>query len=126
SAPQMSSLNFPSEPTDNHQRLGALLFNLALYDEAIPEIFIARTKTPKAPATGQTSDEDFRLAVYALRGGFANRAVRYAEPYWKNVPADYVLELAPRELVELLYPVPFRESLLKHTGSRNLDPRFVL
>src|SRR6185503_13526128 len=37
-----------------------------------------------------------------------------------------ILELAPRDLVELLYPVPFRESLLKHASSRNVDPRFVL
>ena len=42
------------------------------------------------------------------------------------MPADYVIELAPREMVQLLYPAPFRESLLKHTGSRNVDPRFVL
>ena len=37
-----------------------------------------------------------------------------------------MIELAPRELVELLYPAPFRESLLKHASSRNVDPRFVL
>jgi soluble lytic murein transglycosylase len=29
-------------------------------------------------------------------------------------------------MVELLYPVPFRESLIKHAGSRGVDPRFVL
>ena len=42
------------------------------------------------------------------------------------MPADYVLELAPRALVDLLYPAPYRESLLKHATSRNVDPRFVL
>ena len=42
------------------------------------------------------------------------------------MPADYVLELAPRDLVELLYPAPYRASLLKHAPSRNVDPRFVL
>ena len=42
------------------------------------------------------------------------------------MPSDYVIDLAPRELVELLYPVPFRESLLKHATTRNVDPRFVL
>ena len=60
-------------------------------------------------------------------GTFApNRAVRFGEQTWKPLPADFVLELAPRDLVELLYPVPFRESLLKHAPSRNVDPRFVL
>jgi soluble lytic murein transglycosylase len=42
------------------------------------------------------------------------------------MPADYVLELAPRDLLELFYPVPYRQSLLKHAPSRNVDPRFVL
>ena len=61
-----------------------------------------------------------------LRAGLPNRAVRFGEQIWKAVPADYVIELAPRDLVELLYPIPFRESLLKHACSRNVDPRFVL
>jgi soluble lytic murein transglycosylase len=29
-------------------------------------------------------------------------------------------------MVELLYPVPYRESLLRHAPPRNVDPRFVL
>jgi soluble lytic murein transglycosylase len=52
--------------------------------------------------------------------------VRFAEPVWKTIPADYVMDLAPRDMVELLYPVPFRESLIKHAGSRGVDPRFIL
>ena len=42
------------------------------------------------------------------------------------MPADFVIELAPRDLSELLVPAPSRELLLKHSGSRNVDPRFVL
>jgi soluble lytic murein transglycosylase len=61
-----------------------------------------------------------------LQAGLPNRTVRFAEQVWKGIPADYVIDLAPRELVEMLYPVPFRESLLKHAPSRNVDPRFVL
>jgi soluble lytic murein transglycosylase len=41
------------------------------------------------------------------------------------VPADYVIELAPRELVEMLYPAPFRDALLQN-GNPAVDPRFVL
>ena len=69
---------------------------------------------------------DYSLAIYSLRGGLANRAVRFGEQFWKNVPADFVLELAPRELVDLLYPLPYRESLLAHAPPRGIDPRFVL
>jgi soluble lytic murein transglycosylase len=102
-----------------HEALANSLLLLGLYDEALPELLAAR-KVSAGP------DEDYSVAVLSLRAGIPNRAVRFAEQVWKNVPADYVIELAPRELVELLYPAPFRESLLKHAGSRNLDPRFVL
>jgi soluble lytic murein transglycosylase len=51
--------------------------------------------------------------------------VRFAEQVWKPLPADYLLELAPCEMIEMLYPVPFRESLLQN-GNAAVDPRFVL
>ncbi len=104
---------------ETHDVLANKLLQLGLYDEAIPEYLAAR-KTSRGP------DEDYTIAVLSLRGGIANRAVRFAEQTWKTVPADYLIELAPREMAQLLYPAPFRESLLKHTGSRNVDPRFVL
>ena len=109
----------PDADPESHDALANNLLLLGLYDEAIPEYLAAR-KTSRGP------DEDYTIAVLSLRGGIANRAVRFGEQVWKTVPADYVVELAPREMVQLLYPAPFRESLLKHTGSRNVDPRFVL
>jgi len=36
------------------------------------------------------------------------------------------MEVAPREMIDLLYPLPYRESLLKHAPPRAIDPRFVL
>jgi len=129
------------ESTDSnaHRSLANQLLALGLYDEGIPEFLAARTTAaPLASVSPQTSnappksgptltDEDYTVAVHSLQGnGLPNRAVRFAEQYWRTVPADYVVELAPRQLVELLYPVPYRESLLKHATPRNVDPRFVL
>jgi soluble lytic murein transglycosylase-like protein/TolA-binding protein len=124
---------------ESHQAIGDELFFLGLYDEAIPEFNAARSvqATPAADKTASTtktatiqssglSDTDYSLAVYSLRGGLANRAVRFAEQVWKTVPADYLLDVAPRDMVELLYPVPYRESLLRHAPPRNVDARFVL
>jgi peptidoglycan lytic transglycosylase len=128
------------EPT--HQALAEELFFLGLYDEGVPEFAVARSEKsdltetkPVSPAatpaekitlvTSQ-SDLDYTLAIYSLRGGLANRAVRFGEQLWKNIPADYVLELAPRELVDLLYPLPYREPLLMHAPPRGVDPRFML
>lgn len=126
----------------SHQELAEELFFLGLYDEGVPEFAVARLEVtestankagpsgaspPERTATAiPRSDLDFTLASYSLRGGLANRAVRFGEPAWKNIPADYVLELAPRELVDLLYPLPYRESLLMHASPRGVDPRFVL
>ncbi|HET9714290.1 MAG TPA: lytic transglycosylase domain-containing protein, partial [Pyrinomonadaceae bacterium] len=98
------------------------LLLLGLYDEALPELLAKRAPTPGA----SLSDEDYTIALLSLRAGLPNRAVRFGEQLWKSMPPDYVIELAPRDLLELLYPVPFRESLLKHATPRNVDPRFVL
>ncbi len=98
---------------------GDALLALELYDEALPEILANRTIAPN-------SDEAYTIALLSLRAGFPNRAIRFAEALWKPMPPDYVIELAPRELVGMLFPAPYRESLLKHAPARNVDPRFVL
>jgi soluble lytic murein transglycosylase len=123
----------------SHQAIADDLLFLGLYDEAMPELFAARaassaasqTEKPDKTAKSQdsnsgSSDDAYTVAIYSLRGGLPNRAVRFGEQFWKSVPSDYALELAPRALVELLYPVPYTESLLKHAPATNVDPRFVL
>lgn len=109
-----------ADPLPMHDALADSLLALGLYDEGLPE-FLA-SSAAKAPAI----DLSYTIARLSLQAGLPNRAIRFAEPIWRNVPADYVMDLAPREMVELLYPVPFRESLIKHASSRNVDPRFVL
>ena len=127
-----------------HQPLADELFFLGLYDEGVPEFNAARMlesgsteEQKRGPATGQSksansstknssTDLDFTIAFYSLRGGLTNQAVRFAERIWKQIPGDYLLELAPPQMAELLYPAPFRESLLKHAPPRGLDPRFLL
>ncbi len=87
----------------------------------------AKSTTP-ASNTSKPSSRDmaYTLAVVHKRGEHGDYAVRYAEPLWKNVPRDYLLELAPRELVELLYPAPFPKMIIDSAPSRGVDPRFIL
>jgi soluble lytic murein transglycosylase len=106
----------------NSDSIADNLLLLGLYDEALPELLAKRPSNNSATL----SDEDYTIAVLSLRAGLPNRAVRFGEQLWKSMPPDYVIDLAPRDVLELLYPVPFRESLLKHATSRNVDPRFVL
>ena len=108
--------NSPDSISDN-------LLLLGLYDEAIPELVAQRT--PRGSGS-PPNDEDYTIALLSQRAGNPNRAVRFAEQVWRTLPSDFLIELAPRELVELLYPVAFRESLLQHATSRKVDPRFVL
>ena len=108
-------------PSGDHETLADNLLLLGLYDEAMPELLVARGANKSSGST----DEDYTIALLSLRAGIPNRAVRFAEQVWKPLPADYLLELAPREMIEMLYPVPFRESLLQN-GNAAVDPRFVL
>jgi len=122
--PKLNQISFTptsdADPQPKHDALADALLKLGLYDEALPELLAS-------PAAKNTSpDHAYTLARMSLQAGLPNRAVRFAEQLWKTIPADYVMDLAPRDLIELLYPTPFRESLLKHAGSRGIDPRFVL
>ena len=108
-----------SNVASNRDALANSLLTLGLYDEALPEYLAAKN-------TYATPDESYAIARLSLQAGLPNRAVRFAEPLWKAIPVDYVIDLAPREMIELLYPAPFRESLLKHGATRSVDPRFVL
>lgn len=113
-------------PSNEHKQLAEVLAALALYDEAIPELLLASAGSPLPTSSATPTNSAYTVAYYSLRGGLANRAVRFAEPVWKNAPADFVIELAPRDLIEMLYPAPYRELLLKHSSPRNVDPRFIL
>ncbi len=133
-----SNTSEPKETEPTHLILANELFFLGLYDEAVPEFAKDRATAgsihEEGPINGggshklssSLSDVDYTLALYSLQGGLANRAIRFAEQVWKSVPADYVLEVAPGQLVELLYPAPYRESLLTNSTAKNVDPRFVL
>ncbi|MBV9959151.1 MAG: tetratricopeptide repeat protein, partial [Acidobacteria bacterium] len=102
-----------------------LLF-LGLYDEGAPALAAARNATDEGKAVGLSRDEAYTLAVLYKRGELAEHAVRFAEPLWKEVPSDYLLELAPRELVELLYPAPYAKAINEYAPPRGVDSRFVL
>lgn len=133
----------------SHQKLADELLFLGLYDEGAPELAASRLEKTELsgtsnassdaansrtnssapnPSVAQASSLDFQytLAVSFMRGGNANQALRFALPLWKNVPRDYLLQLAPRQMSELLYPAPHAPALLAHAPSRRVDPRFLL
>jgi soluble lytic murein transglycosylase len=112
----------PASSKPTRRALADELLFLGLYDEGAPELAVAEN----AVEAGRAADSTFTLAVLYKRGDEAGHAVRFAEPLWKSMPADFLLELAPREMVELYYPAPYRAALLEYAPQRGVDPRFVL
>ncbi len=107
-----------------HQTIADELLFLGLYDEGTPEL-----ETAWQSAVGseqENKDQKYTLAVYYKRGDMAYRAVAYIEPLWRKIPDDYQIELIPRGQIELLYPAPYSDSLLKFAAPRSVDPLFVL
>ncbi|CAN5379331.1 hypothetical protein BH20ACI1_BH20ACI1_25590 [soil metagenome] len=108
--------------SNNHRIRADVLLFLGLYDEGTPELDLYLQQMQ----TKISDDLAFTLATFYKRGDWANKAVSFAEPVWRKVPADYQIELIPREQLELLYPTPYADSLLQFAPSKNVDPRFVL
>ncbi len=128
-----------SSSTNHHQTLANELLFLGLYDEAAPELERGQRSEVRGqknnsdinaedqkPKTEDRTDFNYTLAVFYKRGEQANRAISHIEPLWKTIPADYEIQLIPREHLELLYPTPYGDSLLKHALPRAVDSRFVL
>jgi soluble lytic murein transglycosylase len=96
-----------------HQTLANELLFLGLFDEGAPEL--AETGASRATT-----------AFYCARGNCAKLAFDLGEPLLNTLPDDFRLELLPRETAEIMYPMPFRDSLERHAVTRGVDPRFVL
>ncbi|MCC7308574.1 MAG: transglycosylase SLT domain-containing protein [Acidobacteria bacterium] len=109
----------PSAAADLHRPIGERLAFLGLYDEAAPEYEASLS----APPSG---DLGYTLAVQNMRGDRGYKAVAFAEPLWRSVPADYQIELIPTAQIGLLYPAPYRAAFVKFAVPRNVDPRFLL
>ncbi len=97
----------------SRQTIANELLFLGLFDEGASEL--AETGATRAT-----------VAYYCSRGECAKRSYDFSEPLLSALPDDYRLELLPRETAEVMYPMPFRDSLERHAKARGVDPRFVL
>lgn len=120
--------------SDQNRTASDELAFLGLYDEAAPELAKALQKSDDIKGENpqsafrnlQSGDLAYTLAILYKRGDMADRTVAFAEPLWRQVPVDYQIELIPREQLELLYPAPYADSLIKYAPPREVDPRYVL
>ncbi|MBS1790085.1 MAG: transglycosylase SLT domain-containing protein [Acidobacteria bacterium] len=96
-----------------HQTIANELLFLGLFDEGASELAETIASRPT-------------IAYYCSRGECAKRSYDFGEPLLSALPDDYRLELLPRETAEVMYPMPYRDSLARHAKPRGVDPRFVL
>jgi soluble lytic murein transglycosylase len=122
------------KPSDQTKGAGDELAFLGLYDEAAPELAKAVqnnrnsvSSNPQSQIPNPKSDDlAYAVATLYKRGNIADKAVAFAEPLWRQVPADYEIELIPKDQLEMLYPAPYADSLLNYAAPRDVDSRFVL
>lgn len=115
----------PVEAEVTHHTLASELMFLGLYDEGVTEL--AETRPGAGASVYDTnSDVAYSMAVYSNRGDQAYRAIAFGESAAKTIPQDYQLELMPRDLVELIYPAPYRDAFDRFSPRANVDPRLVL
>ncbi len=111
--------------TDRHRAIAEELLFLGLFDEGTPELEFALRQKAGNVRSGDR-DLNYTFAVLYSRGDMAYRAAAFAEPLWRKVPADFLVELIPADHLRLLYPAPYSDLLLKYTPSRDVDPAFLL
>lgn len=111
----------PAADPDSHRAIADELLFLGLPDEAAPE-YDRSLPDPSA----NSGDQGYTKAVLYNRGDRAYKAVAFIEPQWRSVPADYQIDLIPKESIQLLYPAPFRDAFGKYAPPRNADSRFLL
>lgn len=124
-----------NEGEASHQALAAEFIFLGLYDEGVTELADAGIPasqpashyTTRAASMPQSSgDAAYSMAVYSNRGDKAYRAIAFGESAAKAIPQDFQLELMPRDLVELIYPAPYRDAFDRYSPVASVDPRLVL
>lgn len=103
---------------DRHSKLAGVFIKLGLYDDAAAEY----------EAASKIAKRNNNVATAALydRGNKAYRGIAFMEPKWRNVPADFQVELIPHGVARSLYPVPYADSVTKHSADKKVDPRFIL
>jgi soluble lytic murein transglycosylase len=94
------------------------LTSLGLFDEAAPAIESASVKNPGTNA-------EYAIANSYLKGGRADRAAAFVESRVK-LPSDFQIELLPDTVTGMLYPVPYKDELLRSGAANGVDPRFIL
>jgi len=116
-APEFPRLPLPSPAPSEPDRLDNLLA-LGLFDDAVDLIRVRYPLQPAATAVAR--------AEALSRAGATRAAIQSIEVAGKAFPPDFLPQLLPRVVKELLYPRYFHEEIVKESAAHGADPRLVL
>lgn len=114
---ELAPAAFPSIASAG-ESLDESLMALGLFDETVAAI---KSKYP----LGQR-ETTLAQAIALNRAGESKDSILAAEILMKKVPGDFVPELLPRSLLELLYPRYFYDTITTEAERHDADPRLVL
>ena len=115
----------PGRPNDRHRAIADKLLYLGLFDEAAPEFEASLISDFISSRQRLPANAAYTLAVLYQKGDRADRASALFRQLWA-APADIQPEMLAAEYANFIYPVPYRELLLKYAVPRGVDPRFLL
>jgi soluble lytic murein transglycosylase-like protein len=95
-----------------------LLVAMGLFDDAIDDVIDGYPLTP--PASALTRSVALNL------GGAPRESIRAIELSMNGVPDDFVPQLLPAQLRQLLYPRYFYDAIVEEARRHGADPRLVL
>jgi soluble lytic murein transglycosylase-like protein len=109
---------FPKFPLPDGADRMSMLMAMGLFDEAVQDV---RARWPLRPARAAVTQS------LAFNRGYASRDSIYAvEVLMNSVPSDYIPQLLPEVVRELLYPRYFYEAIAEDAKKFDADPTLVL
>ncbi|MBV9497234.1 MAG: lytic transglycosylase domain-containing protein [Acidobacteria bacterium] len=115
---ELTPLSFPAFPSVDAKDRPALLMAMGLFDEAADDV-------PRR--YGLRPMRDGLTQSLALNRGNASRESIYAiEVLTNGLPTDYVPELLPQSVRQLLYPRYFYDAIEEDSAKYKADPTLVL
>ena len=108
---------FPRFPTTSDDR-GDLLMAMGLFDDATDRI-VGKWSLRTAP-------EALTRSLALNRAAESRQSIGAVEVLMRSVPEDYVPDLLPQSVRELLYPRYFYPSIVEYSQRYEADPRLVL
>jgi soluble lytic murein transglycosylase-like protein len=110
--------SFPAIGNNAPRSRGETLMMLGLFDEATEEIIRRYPLRPASMALAQS------LALN--RANASKESILAIEIMMKGVPDDFIPELLPRAVLELLYPRYFYDAIVEDSKRFHADPRLVV